>query len=129
MPRTADTRSPSSAQRPETVAGDEAEQIRRKLASDRDHALVTVLAYSGPRREEVVFRLRRDDIGERAIGYREQKRVRFTPLLAPLAEDLREWFLALGRPEKTLLGCQRTSVVLGMAMTGNGRRRVRRASM
>ena len=25
--------------------------------------------------------------------------MRFTPLLAPLAEDLREWFLAFGRPD------------------------------
>ena len=35
-----------------------------------------------------------------AIRYRDQKRhrVRCTPLLAPLDEDLREWFLASGRP-------------------------------
>ena len=41
-----------------------------------------------------------EDVGERAIRYRDQKRhrVRFTPLLAPLDEDLREWFLASGRP-------------------------------
>jgi hypothetical protein len=40
------------------------------------------------------------DIGERAIRYRDRKvhRVRFTPILGPRAEDLREWFLASGRP-------------------------------
>jgi integrase len=51
--------------------------------------------------EEVVCRLRWDDIGERAIRYRGTKKggkVRFTPLLEPLADDLREWFLASGRP-------------------------------
>jgi len=49
-------------------------------------------------------RLQWDDVGERTIRYRDQKRrgqqhrFRFTPLLARLAEDLREWFLASGRP-------------------------------
>ena len=71
-----------------------------KLDKLRDRTLVSVLAYSGPRPEEVVFRLAWEDIGERAVRYRDQKRhrVRFTPLLVPLAEDLREWFLACGRP-------------------------------
>jgi integrase len=47
-----------------------------------------------------VCRLTWEDIGERAIRYRDTKRhrVRFTPLLAPLAEDLCEWFLASGLP-------------------------------
>lgn len=78
----------------------EVEQIRAKLDKPRDRTLVSVLAYSGPRPEEVVFRLAWEDIGERAIRYRDQKRhrVRFTPLLVPLAEDLREWSLACARP-------------------------------
>jgi integrase len=78
----------------------EVEQIRTNLEKLRDRTLVSVLAYSGPRPEEVVFRLAWEDIGERAIRYRDQKRhrVRFTPLLVPLGEDLREWFLASGRP-------------------------------
>ena len=78
----------------------EVEEIRHKLDL-RDRTLVSVLAYSGPRPEEVVCRLRWDDIGERAIRYRGTKKggkVRFTPLLEPLADDLREWFLASGRP-------------------------------
>lgn len=79
----------------------EVEEIRGKLRSSGDRALVSLLAYSGPRPEEVVCRLAWEDIGERAIRYRDTKRhhFRFTPLLAPLAEDLREWFLASGRPD------------------------------
>jgi integrase len=78
----------------------EVDQIRANLDRLRDRTLVSVLAYSGPRPEEVVFRLAWEDVGERAIRYRDQKRhrVRFTPLVLPLAEDLREWFLASGRP-------------------------------
>ena len=78
----------------------EVEQIRAKLARPRDRTLVAVLAYSGPRPEEVVFRLAWEDIGERAIRYRDTKRhqTRFTPLLAPLREDFEVWFLASGQP-------------------------------
>jgi integrase len=77
----------------------EVEQIRGKLDL-RDRTLVSVLAYSGPRPEEVVCRLPWSDVGEQAIRYVDTKRhkVRFTPLLKPLADDLREWFLASGRP-------------------------------
>lgn len=76
------------------------EDIRRAAATIRDRTLVSVLAYSGPRPEEVVKRLAWSDIGERAIRYTDTKRhqIRFTPLLTPLADDLREWFLAAGRP-------------------------------
>lgn len=76
------------------------ELIRSKL-DIRNRTLVSVLAYSGPRPEEVVCRLAWRDIGERTIRYRDTKRhrERSTPLLAPLAEDLREWFLASGRPD------------------------------
>ncbi|HEX3618608.1 MAG TPA: site-specific integrase, partial [Solirubrobacteraceae bacterium] len=87
------------AREPQIFMPLEVEEIRGKLGR-RDAALVSVLAYSGPRPEEVVCRLTWDDVGERAIRYRDTKRhrVRYTPLLAPLAEDLREWFLASGRP-------------------------------
>ena len=89
------------AREPHIFLPAEVEEIRDKLTSPRDRTLVSLLAYSGPRPEEVVCRLAWEDIGERAIRYRDTKRhqVRFTPLLAPLAEDLREWFLASGRPE------------------------------
>jgi integrase len=89
------------ARQPHIFLPAEVEEIRGKLTKDRDRTLVAVLAYSGPRPEEVVFRLAWEDIGERAIRYRDTKRhrVRFTPLLQPLADDLRHWFLASGRPD------------------------------
>ena len=61
--------------------------------------LVSVLAYAGPRPEEAL-RLRVRDIGEQTIRFDGRKtggRERFTPLLAPLAGDLRELHLATGR--------------------------------
>jgi integrase len=90
------------AREPHIFLPADVEKIRNRLGP-RDRTLVSVLAYSGPRPEEVVCRLQWDDVGERAIRYRDQKRhrVRFTPLLGPLAEDLREWFLASGRPSGT----------------------------
>ena len=87
------------AREPHIFLPAEVEQIRGKLEL-RDRTLVSVLAYSGPRPEEVVCRLAWADIGEHAIRYVDTKRrrTRFTPLLAPLAQDLREWLLASGRP-------------------------------
>jgi integrase len=75
------------------------ESIRGRLGL-RDRTLVSVLAYSGPRPEEVVCRLAWADVGERTIHYVDAKRgrERHTPLLKPLADDLREWFFASGRP-------------------------------
>ena len=57
------------------------EKIRARFGL-RDRTLVSVLAYSGPRPEEVVCRLLWEDVGERPIRCRDQKRhrVRFTPL-------------------------------------------------
>jgi integrase len=80
----------------------EVEAIRAQLEL-RDRTLVSVLAYSGPRPEEVVCRLAWSDIGEHAIRYQDTKRhrARHTPLLKPLADDLSEWFLAAGRPTGT----------------------------
>lgn len=88
------------AREPHIFLPAEVESIRAKLGL-RDATLVSALAYSGPRPEEIVFRLAWDDVGERTIRYKGTKKggkVRFTPLLAPLADDLREWFLASGRP-------------------------------
>jgi len=90
------------AREPHIFLPREVEQIRGKLEKLRDQTLVSALAYSGPRPEEIVCRLTWEDIGERSIRYRDSKRhrIRFTPLLAPLAEDLREWFLVSGRPDR-----------------------------
>lgn len=92
------------AREPHIFLPAEVELIRGRLTTQRDRTLVAVLAYSGPRPEEVVCRLAWDDIGERAIRFRDTKRHRdrFTPLLAPLGDDLREWFLASGRPSGKL---------------------------
>jgi integrase len=78
------------------------ESIRGKLDSLRDRTLVSVLAYAGPRPEEAL-RLDWQDVGRKAIRFTDTKRggrhrERWTPLLKPLAEDLREWFMASGRP-------------------------------
>ena len=88
------------AREPHIFIPADVEQIRSKLDT-RGAMLVSLLAYSGPRPEEVVRRLAWKDVGERAILYVDTKRhcVRYTPLLAPLADDLREWFLASGRPD------------------------------
>jgi integrase len=93
------------AREPHIFLPPEVEQIRTKLGL-RDRTLVSVLAYSGPRPEEVVCRLAWDDVGEHTIRYVDTKRrrVRFTPLLEPLAEDLKEWFLASGRPNRETAG-------------------------
>jgi integrase len=87
------------AREPHIFMPADVEQIRSKLDT-RDAMLVSLLAYSGPRPEELVRRLSWKDVGERAIRYVDTKRhrVRYTPLLALLADDLREWFLASGRP-------------------------------
>jgi integrase len=87
------------AREPHIFLPPEVEEIRANLEL-RDRTLVSVLAYSGPRPGEVVCRLAWDDVGEQAIRYVDTKRhkVRFTPLLKPLTEDLKEWFLASGRP-------------------------------
>jgi integrase len=87
------------ARTPRVFTPAEVEAIRAKL-SQRDAVLVSLLAYSGPRPEEAL-RLTWADIGEQSIRYRDTKRhrERFTPLLAPLAQDLREWRLASGRPQ------------------------------
>ncbi|MDA8067343.1 MAG: hypothetical protein M0T77_01830 [Actinomycetota bacterium] len=78
---------------------DDVERMRTMVAL-RDATLISVLAYSGPRPEEAVRRLAWGDIGEQAIRYIDTKRhhVRYTPILSPLAGDLKEWFVASGQP-------------------------------
>jgi len=87
------------AREPQIFVPAEVEAIRAHLDL-RDRTLVSVLAYSGPRPEEVVCRLAWSDVGEQALRYQDTKRhrTRHTPLLKPLADDLTEWFLASGRP-------------------------------
>lgn len=74
------------------------ERIRAGLEL-RDRTLVALLAYAGPRPEEAL-RVRWQDVGSQAVRFdgRKTRRDRWTPLLASLAQDLREWQLASGRP-------------------------------
>lgn len=76
----------------------EVERIRAQL-DPRGAMLVALLAYAGPRPEEGL-RVAWQAIGAEAIHFDGQKtrRPRWTPLLAALAGDLREWRLASGRP-------------------------------
>jgi integrase len=78
------------------------EQIRARLARPRDRALVSMLAYAGPRPEEALRTTFRD-VGPEAIRFVDTKRhrERHTPLLRALAQDLREYQLTEGRPAPT----------------------------
>ncbi len=89
------------AREPHIFLPADVEAVRANLPDLRDRTLVSTLAYSGPRPEEVVCRLTWADIGDQAIRYVDTKRhrTRHTPLLKPLQEDLNEWFLASGRPQ------------------------------
>lgn len=88
------------------------ERLRGAL-SQRDAALVSVLAYVGPRPGEALA-LRWGDIGERtilversdddgAIKATKTQRVRSARLLAPVRADLAAWRLASGRPDDDAL--------------------------
>ena len=74
----------------------EVEQIRARLDA-RSAALVSLLAYSGPRPEEAL-RLRWGGVGPEAIEFdgRKTRRRRWTPLLGALAGDLKRWRLESG---------------------------------
>ena len=87
------------AREPHIFTPSDIEQMRAKVGR-RDATLISVLGYSGPRPEEVVCRLAWGDVGDQAIRYVDTKRhrIRFTPLLAPLALDLKEWYLESGDP-------------------------------
>jgi integrase len=119
---------PNLRDSPHIFLPQEVEEVRSRLTSLRDRTLVSVLAYSGPRPEEVVCRLAWDDVGDRTIRYRGTKKggkVRFTPLLEPLADDLREWFLASGRPDaRAPVFPSRYGEFWGRALWANWRRRV-----
>jgi integrase len=87
------------AREPRIFSPQDVEEMRRKV-NQRDATLISVLAYAGPRPEEVVCRLKWGDIGDQAIRFVDTKRdrVRFTPVLGPLGQDLKEWHLAMGKP-------------------------------
>jgi integrase len=84
------------------------ERIRARLRQ-RDATLVSVLAYAGLRPDEATS-ARWDDLGERILHVHASKteRARVIDVLAPLAQDLAEWRLALGRPPAGTLIFPRT---------------------
>jgi integrase len=73
----------------------------------RDATLVSLLAYAGPRPESEAIVLPWQDVGDRTIRFvatkhgRGTRKPRDTKLLGPLAQDLREWRMASGRPPAT----------------------------
>ena len=79
----------------------EVEAIRAELRP-RAAAIVSCLAYSGPRPGELLrFPLCWEDLGERTLLYRQpktKKAPRPVRLVGSLAQDLAEWRLAQGRP-------------------------------
>jgi integrase len=89
------------AREPYVFLPPEVEQIRQRLDA-KSAALVALLAYAGPRPEEAL-RLPWQGIGREAIEFdgRKTRRSarggrRYTPLLAPLAGDLKRWKLESG---------------------------------
>jgi site-specific recombinase XerD len=84
------------------------EAIRRHMLAAgrlRDATLVSVLAYSGLRPESEAVTLTWSQVRDRTILVRDTKRhtTRTVRLLAPLAQDLREWRMASGRPGERAL--------------------------
>jgi integrase len=79
------------------------ERIRRALLNDgraMDAALVSLLAYAGPRPESEAVAVRFSDVRTRTLRIVATKKdgdERTVRLLAPLANDLREWKVATGR--------------------------------
>lgn len=87
-------------------AGRDDPSTRRDIRElrDRDAVLVALLAYAGLRPQEMRA-LRWGHVGERTLTVHAPKTRRHNTaprsvrLLAPLAQDLREWRLASGRPD------------------------------
>ena len=85
----------------------------RQAATPRDATLLSVLAYSGLRPSEALALQWRDVreqtiLVERALSHGEEKDTktaahRTVRILAPLANDLRQWRLRAGRPAETAL--------------------------
>jgi integrase len=74
-------------------------EAMRAASSARDATLISVMAYAGLRPQEALS-LRWKHVGQRTLTVYAQKtrKRRSVRLLAPLAEDLRRWRLASGRP-------------------------------
>ena len=70
----------------------------------RDATLVSLLAYAGPRPESEALPMTWEQVGRRSLHFvatkhgRGTRKPRNTRLVAQLAQDLRQWRLASGRP-------------------------------
>ncbi len=94
-------RAPTAPMRDEpTVLAPTSVEAVRAACDPCGAALVSVLAYAGLRPHEA-WALRWGDIGERTLlaSAAKTRRRRSVRLLAPLAQDLREWRLVSGRPD------------------------------
>jgi integrase len=89
--------------RPDPLPPITVERIRAQL-TQRDAALVSLLAYAGLRPDEAT-KARWGDLRERTIHVHASKteRARTIKLLQPLAQDLAEWRMASGRPPESAL--------------------------
>jgi integrase len=89
--------------RPDPLAPITVERIRSQL-TQRDAALVSLLAYAGLRPDEAT-KARWGDLRERTMHVYASKteRARTIKLLQPLAQDLAEWRTASGRPTGSAL--------------------------
>jgi integrase len=89
--------------RPDPLSPITVERIRAQL-TQRDAALVSLLAYAGLRPDEAT-KAKWGDLYERTIHVHASKteRARTIKLLQPLAQDLAEWRMASGRPPNDAL--------------------------
>ena len=89
--------------RPDPLPPITVERIRT-LLTQRDAALVSLLAYAGLRPDEAT-KARWSDLRERTIHVHASKteRARTIKLLQPLAQDVAEWRMASGRPPNEAL--------------------------
>jgi integrase len=104
--------------RPDPLPPIMVELIRAQL-SQRDAALVSLLAYAGLRPDEAT-KARWGDLRDRTIYVHASKteRARMIKLLQPLAQDLAEWRMASGRPPDTALIFPTTTATNGSFTTG-----------
>jgi len=92
-----------ATRRPDPLPPITVERIRAQL-TQRDAALVSLLAYAGLRPDEAT-KARWGDLRERTIHVHASKteRARTIKLLQPLTQDLAEWRMASGRPPDSAL--------------------------
>ena len=104
--------------RPQPLEPLKVESIRIRLRQ-RDATLVSMLAYAGLRPDEATS-TRWADLGERILHVQggQTERTRVVELLAPLAQDLAEWRLALVAPPQMRSSSRALAAASGSFTTG-----------